>query len=79
MTIRSNWYDKQETNTILDNEKIKNIEFQKAITKTWTSGLGGSCTMIVPKKISKKYGLDKPSHILIEAKTDGIMIKKIEV
>ena len=77
MAIRINCYSKTETNKILDKEKSNSL--QKAITKTWTSGLGGSCTMIIPKKISMRYGLDKPSHILIEGKIDGIMIKKIEV
>lgn len=77
MTIKLNCYTKTETNQILDKEK--NNGLQKAITKTWTSGLGGSCTMIVPKKISMRYGLDRPSHILLEGKKDGILIKKIEV
>jgi hypothetical protein len=79
MTIKENRFHKKGTNQILKREEIKINDFQKSITKTWNSGLGGSCTMIVPKKISKRYGLDTPSHILIEEKTDGIMIKKIEV
>jgi hypothetical protein len=70
--------NKLETNKFL-NKEVKNNDLKKAITRTWNSGEGRSCTMILPKKISRRYGLDKPSHVLIEEKINGIFIKKIEV
>jgi hypothetical protein len=78
MTIQLNSNTKIETNRILD-KKVKDNDLSKAITKTWNSGLGGSCTMIIPRKISKRHGLDKPSYIVIEERNEGIMIKKIDV
>lgn len=77
MIIKLNCKNNRETNQILDKEVKRDL--QKAVSKTWNSGLGESCTMILPKKISKRYGLDKPSHIVIEEKIEGILIKKIEV
>ncbi len=50
----------------------------KAVTKTWISG-HNSCTLVIPKNIAKEYGVNTPSYIVVEAKPEGILIRKIEV
>jgi hypothetical protein len=56
---------------ILDNKN-------KEIIKTWLAG-HCSCTLVIPKDFAREYGLDKPSHVIVEKKPDGILIRKIEV
>ena len=60
--------------TITMINKISN----KEITKTWISG-PSSCTLVIPKSIASRYGLSTPSHVIIEAQNDGILIRKLEV
>lgn len=59
--------------------KLKNqINSEKIdIGKTWITN-SSSCTLTIPKEISKIYGLDKPSYIIIEKMNDGILIKKLQ-
>jgi hypothetical protein len=57
-------------------EKVDNID--KQITRTWLAG-HCSCTLVIPKDFAKDFGLDKPSHVILEKKSDGILIRKLEV
>jgi hypothetical protein len=50
----------------------------KEIIKTWLAGQR-SCTLVIPKEFAKVYGLDEPSHVLIEGRPDGILIKRLEL
>jgi len=50
----------------------------KEITKTWISGQN-SCTLVIPKSVAKEYGLDEPSHVIVEGTPNGILIRKLEV
>jgi hypothetical protein len=50
----------------------------KEITKTWISGQN-SCTLVIPKSVARQYGLDSPSHVVVEATAQGILIRKLEV
>lgn len=50
----------------------------KKITHTFLSGKLSS-TLIIPIETARKYGLDKPSNVIVEEMDDGILIKKIEV
>jgi hypothetical protein len=50
----------------------------KEIIKTWLTG-HHSCTLVVPREFARQYGLDEPSHVVIEGKPEGIFIKKIEL
>ncbi|MDR4490056.1 MAG: AbrB/MazE/SpoVT family DNA-binding domain-containing protein [Candidatus Nitrosocosmicus sp.] len=38
-----------------------------------------SSTLIIPKEIARKYGLDEPSNVILEESENGILIKKLEV
>jgi hypothetical protein len=51
---------------------------KKDIIKTWLTGQR-SCTLIIAKEFAQEYGLDKPSHVVVEKRPEGILIKKIEV
>jgi hypothetical protein len=55
------------------NETLEN----KEIIKTWLAG-HSSCTLVIPKGFAREYGLDKPSHVVIERKPEGILIKKLQ-
>lgn len=50
----------------------------KDVTTTFLTGKT-SCTLIISKEIAKKYGIDEPSHVIVEGTNDGILIKKLEV
>jgi hypothetical protein len=51
---------------------------KREIVKTWLAGQH-SCTLIIPKDFAKTYGLDEPSHVIVEGTSDGILIKKLNV
>jgi hypothetical protein len=51
---------------------------RKGIIKTWLAGQH-SCTMVIPKEFAKVYGLDQPSHVVIEGRPDGILIKRLKL
>jgi hypothetical protein len=51
---------------------------RKEVTKTWLAGQH-SCTMVIPKEFAKLYGLDQPSHVVIEGRPDGILIKRLQL
>ena len=53
------------------------LEYKK-ISHTFLSGKLSS-TLIIPIEIARKYGLDKPSNVVVEETEDGILIRKIEV
>ena len=53
---------------------LENVN-NKAIGKIWLTGQI-SPTLVIPKKLAMEYGLDKPSHIILEKKEEGILIKK---
>jgi hypothetical protein len=61
-------------------DKQKNIEKdnKKEIIKTWLAGRH-SCTLIIPKDFAKEYGLDKPSHVIVEGTEKGILIRKLDI
>lgn len=49
------------SNNVQDNNK----ENKKEIIKTWLAGQS-SCTLVIPKDFAKEYGLDQPSHVIVE-------------
>jgi hypothetical protein len=63
--------------SMLDSIKKKEVD-QKEITRTWLAGQR-SCTLVIPKDFAKEYGLDEPSHVILEKKHEGILIKKLEI
>jgi hypothetical protein len=50
----------------------------KKITHTFLSGKV-SATIILPIGIARKYGLDKPSNVVVEEMDTGILIRRIDV
>lgn len=57
---------------------IKNIiKLDSEIAKTWISGQR-SCTLIIKKELAEEYGLTEPSHVVLERRPDGILIRKLE-
>jgi hypothetical protein len=50
----------------------------KEVVKTWLAGQN-SCTLVIPKDFAKVYGLDQPSHVVIEGRPDGILIKRLQL
>jgi hypothetical protein len=50
----------------------------KEIAKTFLSGKL-SATLVIPIEIARRYGLEKPAHVVVEETSDGILIKKLQV
>ena len=50
----------------------------KKITSTFLTGKISS-TIIIPIETARKYGLDKPSNVIIEEISEGILIKKLKL
>ena len=57
---------------------MKEGKNSKEITKTWITG-NSSCTLVIPKGFAVEYGLDEPTHIIIEKRSAGLLIKKLEI
>jgi hypothetical protein len=53
-------------------------EPDKRITHTFLSGRL-SATLIIPIEMARKHGLDKPAHVVIEEKEEGILIRKLKL
>ena len=51
---------------------------KKLLGTTWLAG-NHSCTLVIPKLLAEKYGLDKPSNVIIQGLPEGILIKKVEL
>lgn len=51
---------------------------KKEIIKTWLAG-HCSCTLVIPKEFAKEYGLDAPTHVIVEGTSEGILIKKLPI
>ncbi|HKG90176.1 MAG TPA: hypothetical protein VKA95_17815, partial [Nitrososphaeraceae archaeon] len=61
-------------------QKVRNsrmTEF-KEITKTFLSGKL-SATLIIPIEIARRYGLEKPAHVVVEERPEGILIRRLEI
>lgn len=52
------------------------LDNNKEIIKTWLAG-HCSCTLVIPKDFAREYGLDKPAHVVLEKKSNGILIRKL--
>ena len=50
----------------------------KSIKNIYLSGRL-SATLIILIEIARKYGIDKPSNVIIEEKENGILIRKLEI
>jgi hypothetical protein len=48
------------------------------IAKTWISGQR-SATLIIEKSLAEEYGLTKPSHVVLERRPEGILIRKLRL
>ena len=64
----------EEIKSNTDIEKVN----KKGIIKTWLTGQH-SCTLIIPKEFAKEYGLDEPSHVVVEGTSEGILIRKLSI
>jgi len=54
------------------------INGNKQIVRTWLTGKS-SCTLVIPKEFAKEYGLDEPSHVIVEKLDEGLLIKKLNL
>ena len=50
----------------------------KEVTKTFLSGKL-SATLIIPIEMARRHGLDEPSHVVVEERGDGILIRRLEI
>lgn len=56
----------------------KQLSEFKRITHTYLSGKL-STTLIIPIDTARKYGIDKPSNVIVEETDAGILIRKLEI
>jgi hypothetical protein len=56
--------------------KPENVKKKKIVPVFLSNKI--SSTLIIPIATARRFGLDKPSHVILEEKDDGIMIKKLE-
>ena len=61
-----------------ENKVNSGISNKKEIIKTWLTG-HHSCTLIIPRDFAREYGLDEPSHVVVEGISEGILIRKIKI
>jgi hypothetical protein len=70
--------NKQNLSKVAENAKEAGNTNKKDIIKTWLAG-NHSCTLIIPRSFAHQYGLDEPSHVVVEGTPEGILIRKLEV
>jgi bifunctional DNA-binding transcriptional regulator/antitoxin component of YhaV-PrlF toxin-antitoxin module len=51
---------------------------KKEVTKTWIQGQN-SCVLVIPRSVAREYGLDSPSHVIVEGTHEGILIRKLKI
>jgi hypothetical protein len=56
----------------------ENKDDKKEVTKIFLSGRL-SATLIIPIEMARRHGLEKSSHVVVEERQDGILIKKLEL
>lgn len=49
----------------------------RQIRKTFLSGKL-SATLVIPIEVARKYGLEKPAHVVVEEVNEGILIRKLK-
>ena len=47
----------------------------KEITKIFLSGKL-SATLVIPIEIARRHGLERPAHVIVEERPEGILIRK---
>jgi hypothetical protein len=50
----------------------------KEITKTFLSGKL-SATLVIPIEIARRYGLERPAHVIVEERPEGILIRRLTI
>ena len=70
--------NKQNLSKAVENAKVVENANKKDVVKTWLAG-NHSCTLIIPRSFAQQYGLDEPSHVVVEGTSEGILIRKLEV
>jgi hypothetical protein len=48
------------------------------LTTTFISGKA-SVTLIIPIHLARQYGIDQPSHVVVEGTEEGILVRKAEL
>ena len=58
-------------------EITENIE-RREITKIFLSNKI-SATLIIPIEIARRHGLEKPAHVIVEERPEGILVRRLEI
>jgi len=53
--------------------------YNREILKTWKGNSNHSIVLTIPLSISKQYGLQKPCHVILESREEGILVKKLNL
>jgi hypothetical protein len=48
------------------------------VVKTWLGNANNTIYCSIPMKISKRYGLDKPTYVVLEPLDQGILLRKLD-
>lgn len=58
---------------------IAQNERAKTIAKTWIGNKNQSILLTIPLELTKIHNLDKPAHVILESRQEGILIKKLNL
>ena len=56
----------------------QNERYGKRVVHTFLSGKVSS-TLIIPLETARKYGLEKPSDVIVEETQNGILIRRLDI
>jgi hypothetical protein len=48
------------------------------IVKTWRGNHHNTILCAIPVAMTRQYGLDKPTYVILEPKDNGILLRKLE-
>lgn len=58
---------------------MNHLENEKIIIKTWKGNQNGTILLALPNTITEEYNLEKPTHLILEKKSDGFFLKKLNL
>lgn len=64
--------------SVVTEKKTKPEKNYKKISPIFLSNKVSS-TLIIPIDMARKFGLDRPVHVILEETNEGILIKKLEI
>ena len=55
------------------------LKDDRVIVKAWKGNKTGTIIVSIPKQVAIQYKLDISSHIILEKRTEGVLLRKLVI